>query len=525
MRLPKNISQAGIAHLMLLVAVVGLVVFLLISNTFDFKDKLFGSLFPKPSSQAMTGATDTSYNLGILVLKYFPLTPDGQKIDINTTGDVGDLYSTVRQRTIDVTNNLISDLPKASSYLGYSNPATPPSLNYQVVDTKEYTQPVPILTDDTRRPNYNQIMTNQNICNYVDNQNVREVWLWAYQGGNYPGTSTSYLKISESKMSGPFGDISNSNRYNDMPICKNTYRVYTFNYSRGTSEAMESWGHQIEAEISAIDSNLFRNLWQGSNYPQTLNTDGRCGSAHNPPNARSEYNRNNSTPQKSDCLNWNPDSLGVLSDISCSNWGCADINDANNASLNYQIWNWQNLPGRNNTKTYQGKQLRNWWDVHGDFDTVMASNKSLTVFLQSPNPTPTPVPQLTVSCIPLQNLANPNTVSWEATVYGGVMPYQYNWTGTDGLIGTTQTVSKTYTGGGYKTASATVKDNEVVPQTKTVSCGEVFINYSYKRVFISSDTTNGNFAGISSGDVVCGYLAQNAKLGGQWMAWLSDSKT
>ncbi|MBI2595169.1 hypothetical protein HYW46_00345, partial [Candidatus Daviesbacteria bacterium] len=47
----------------------------------------------------------------------------------------------------------------------------------------------------------------------------------------------------------------------------------------------------------------------------------------------------------------------------------------------------------------------------------------------------------------------------------------------------------------------------------------------YKRVFISSDTTNGNFAGISSGDVVCGYLAQNAKLGGQWMAWLSDSKT
>ena len=41
------------------------------------------------------------------------------------------------------------------------------------------------------------------------------------------------------------------------------------------------------------------------------------------------------------------------------------LSDSNNPSLNFMIWNWQNLPGINNTKTYQGKQLRNLWDIYG----------------------------------------------------------------------------------------------------------------------------------------------------------------
>lgn len=71
--------------------------------------------------------------------------------------------------------------------------------------------------------------------------------------------------------------------------------------------------------------------------------------------------------------------MGELSDISCENWGCAENSDTDNPHLNYMIWNWQNLPGMNNSKEYQGKQLRNWWDIHGDFDNVMANNRMLTV--------------------------------------------------------------------------------------------------------------------------------------------------
>jgi len=110
---------------------------------------------------------------------------------------------------------------------------------------------------------------------------------------------------------------------------------------------------------------------------------GRCGNVHTGPNGRSNYDRSNTEPNLTDCPDWNPDGIGPLSLVSCANWvnGCG--NDQNyifdNAVLNYIQWHWQNMPGRNNTKTYQGQQLRNWWDVHGNFDVVMAcpSNKTL----------------------------------------------------------------------------------------------------------------------------------------------------
>lgn len=341
---------------------------------------------------------DTSYDINVLLIKYFPLTQDGRNIDISVTGDVGESYSVIRQRTIDVTNTLKTSLENATKYLGYKDSTAQPSLLYHIIDTREYIQAVPTKsTPIPRYPDYNGIMTSHNICNYVDNLSIKEVWLWAYQGPNksdgYP-----YLSIAESKMSGPHGDISNSYRYNDMPVCRNTYRVYTFNYGRWTAEAIESWGHQTEVEMDAVDITLFRNLWQGPNYPPTLDVKGRCGSVHNPPNARSEYDRINQTPWQSDCLDWNADSLGTLSGISCQNWGCQNDNPlVDNANLNYQIWNWQNLPGRKNLKIYQDKKLRNWWDVHGDFDNVMSNNRSLTLPTPTPSPSPSPSPTPTLT--------------------------------------------------------------------------------------------------------------------------------
>jgi len=324
---------------------------------------------------------DTSYSLGVLVLKYFPLTSNGQNIDIGVTGDVGGSYASVRQHTVDITNNLLADLPKATEYLGY-NHNDPPALTYHVVNTIERDTAVPINgtlhPGFTSYPDYYGVMSSNNICSYVDNQGVREVWLFAYQGPTKPGTSQPYLGIEESKMSGPYGDISNSYEWNDMPVCHHTYVVYTFNDGRGTAEAMHSWGHQIEAEMKTVNSTLF-GLFQGPNWPQALGATGRCGSVHNPPNARYEYDWANPTPQASDCEDWSPDGLGATTPIGCAVWGCNDISDANNAQLNWQIWMWQNLPGRNSTKTYQGKQLRNWWDVHGNFDGVMGSSRRLTL--------------------------------------------------------------------------------------------------------------------------------------------------
>lgn len=388
----------------ILQAVIFIIAFVVISSVVIFKQKFTknpAQLSPVPPTATLSSPTASSapsasaeptspqpgstaipsYNINVLVIKYFPLSSDGKSIDLAVTGDVGESYQTIRQHTVNVTNNLKKALEQATRYLGYKNPTASSSLLYNIIDTKEYAQAVPIKShsDSPRYPDYNGIMSSHNICDYVDRKGVREVWLWAYQGPNQ-SDGQPFLGILESKMSGPYGDISNSRRYNDMPICQNTYRVYTFNYGRGTAEALESWGHQMEAELNAIDSSLFREKFQGPIYPQTQGITGRCGSVHNPPNARFEYDRGNQTPQNSDCLDWKPDDLGRLDPISCDSWssGCGDKGDADNPSLNYQIFNWQNLPGDGNTKTYQGKRLRNWWDVHGNFDSLM---KNPTLFV------------------------------------------------------------------------------------------------------------------------------------------------
>lgn len=357
---------------------------------------------PSPTSTP-TPVVDnnTSYNLGVLVLKYFPLTSNGQNIDIAVTGDVGDSYSTIRQRTIDGTNNLKSDIENGSRYLGYKNPDAPASLNLNIVDTKEFTYAVPIQNGSTNKPDLDKILTDQNICNLVDNQNVKEVWLWAYQGSRSDGQP--FLSISESQLTGPFVNWANGPYYN-APICQHTYRILTFNY-QVPGNAYHSWGHEMEFEIRAVDANLF-SKFQGPAHPQTDHLIGRCGSVHNPPNSRQEYDYSNPNPKQSDCLDWNPDGQGTLSNISCSTWNpnCIINPDPSLSQNQYLVWMWQNLPGRNNTKTYQGKSLRNWWDVHGDFDNVI-NNKTLLVSQNTPTPSPTPAP---VVVTPVIDSVSPN---------------------------------------------------------------------------------------------------------------------
>ena len=93
---------------------------------------------------------------------------------------------------------------------------------------------------------YKKIMQRVNIKQWVEQKDVKEVWIWGYHGG--------VLDLWESNMAGPYGDISNSNRdTNDLPVLKKTYTVYHYNYQRGASEAMEDHIHQIEAVLNHVD--------------------------------------------------------------------------------------------------------------------------------------------------------------------------------------------------------------------------------------------------------------------------------
>jgi hypothetical protein len=332
--------------------------------------------------------TQTNHTINMIILKYFPVTgvAPNQMIDRSVTGTVdpavgnGSLAD-MQAHVNSVDANLKVGLSAATAYHHYNNSAATPSITYNEVANIEHDDAVPTVTNPHYgqgnppdpfkvKPDYNQVMTRENICNYVNNQGVTEVWMWAYQGG-------SQLGISESEMSGPHGDVSNSMRNNAMPVCSKTYKVYTFNQFRGTEEATESYGHQIEAEMENFDSNLFDTLFENKPnppYPAHGSAASRCGSVHNPPNASKERDTANTTPHISDCMNWDPNGLGPVTGISCQNWGCANNGDNDNPSINWIRWWMQSIPGKGNTVTYQGSPLSNWWDIHADFDTAWVRN-------------------------------------------------------------------------------------------------------------------------------------------------------
>jgi hypothetical protein len=333
-----------------------------------------------PAHATLPDPTQTNYSLGSLVIKYIP-TKDGVNIDSSVTGDVTGTVAAMRTKTDSITSNLVNFLSIGTAYHRYADPSATASLTYHVVNTYEHDSPVPTVanphyngTSDVYkvRPNYNSIMSGVNICDYVQNQGVNEVWIYAYQG-------PSQLGISESEMSGPHGDISNSYRDNPMPVCTKTYTVYTFNEQRGTAEAVHSHGHQLEAELNYVDSTTFGTEFEGPAHPAATNETGRCGSVHNPPNANSEYDWADTTPHASDCLAWLPDGVGQTTQISCATWGCSDVSDSDNAQLNWIVWWMQNFPGKGNSVQTMGHHMRNWWDVHANFDTVVSSSRTLTV--------------------------------------------------------------------------------------------------------------------------------------------------
>lgn len=251
-----------------------------------------------------------NYNIPVLVLKYFPIR-DG-KIDPDVTG-MSDELAVVRARVDKLTTDVAESLEKGSIYHGYEDAEAVPSLHYTIIEEKEFLAAMPLSNKEIPwnkgiyRPDYYQILNEINICDYIENKGVKEVWVWGYHHGN--------LEPAESNMAGPYGDISNSERIDDMPVCNKTYTLYNYNYSRGLSEALEDHTHQIEAVLKYADHNLF---WDKFVRPYGSQTEiNHCGWTHYPPNGRSDYDWYNEEYVWSDCEDWKPDGSGTEAQINC----------------------------------------------------------------------------------------------------------------------------------------------------------------------------------------------------------------
>ena len=327
----------------------------------------------------------TTYQVPLLIVKFFPSAGGRLKLQRGTLNDnlEGASVQSMKDKVIRLNSEVINALKGGSTYYGYKDSSATPSLNYYVLDTREFETDLPLKPyNRDGRPwitDYGAILNNLNICDYVNNKDIKEVWLWSYSakidGIDYVGW--------ESNMAGPYGDISNSNRDpNDMPICNKTYTLYHYNYGRGTSEATEDHIHQIESVFTDVDYNLFLNKFVGYSYKNYGSGAGytcnqadssnfhRCGNCHFPPNGTKDYDWANRNYVWSDCEDWNPNGSGQKTCFNCTKWNCD--------SLQYFIWWMQNFPGKNNTLYYENRKLKNFWAFIGDFDRAMAEGRSLS---------------------------------------------------------------------------------------------------------------------------------------------------
>lgn len=322
----------------------------------------------------------------ILVLRYFPLDASGTKLDPTITGMNSDL-SVMRTNLTDLTQSGMTNLSNGSKYHGYTDSSITPSFIFSKVDDKEFLKAMPISTNripwnlSVFRPDYKKMLTEDvGICSYVDDGGVSQVWIYGYHYGLVePAEGNMSMGRNSSAFwnHGTFGDVSNSEQIDDMPLCNKTYILLNYNYSRGLGELIEDHTHHIERIMGFADTSL----WDSFVNPhgQGGGVTNHCGWTHSPPNVTDalQYHWREETVVKSDCQDWRPGGGGVIRDTSCHTWygagACLD-----DMGVLFKVWWMQSIPGLGNTLTSGGAALRNWWDFYVDFDDALTRGKKLT---------------------------------------------------------------------------------------------------------------------------------------------------
>lgn len=362
--------------------------------------------------QEASTISETSKEMRVLVLEYYPRNPSNSiMLDVTETG----ISSTVqaKENYVDsiITNHLLF-MKEATKFRGYKNANAPSYLDYKILDRKKFYTKIPqgyqLWWTTAKRPHYGQIMNSINICDYVNNQGVKEVWMFGYH--------SSIIEPDESRMASRHGDVSNSLPKENapdyssfkMPICNKTYTLYNFNYDRGGESMAHNLIHHVENIIPFTENtwpptpqNIPNSIFWGdfSEYiqPSTIhNYRSSCGNAHYTPNWNSpndSYIYTLTSPKESNCETWHPDnSKTTYTSTDCSKWGCTDIG--------FYKWFLQNIPGYNNCISHNGQYMRNWWDAVYDFDAFIDEGRTLYQNESNCASTPTATPTPTLSPTP-----------------------------------------------------------------------------------------------------------------------------
>jgi hypothetical protein len=321
-----------------------------------------GQVSAAPPAASPTPIPGPVYNVKVLSVSYFPIVNGVLDTTIvnNSYNEYNMTLDEVRAKVDRLNQQVSASLTENTAYRQYFNPVSNPELSYTVARYVENLTAMPMSTKSSpynvtdKLPDYTKIINDLGGCSYIEQNNIKEVWIWGYSGYNKGGWESNF-------WSRAIGDVSNSDRDpNDLPKCRKSYTVYEYNYGRDVPEAMEDHMHQLEAMWGYLNNDLFWNQFVGPTG--TGDTGRRCGSTHFPPNADYDYDWANLRQVSSDCRYWQP-AGGQTEIMDCNTWGCTNVGF-------FKMW-MQSVPGINNGMTYQGRALKDWWSFIGDFDNAI----------------------------------------------------------------------------------------------------------------------------------------------------------
>jgi len=322
-----------------------------------------------------------THEMPIVSMRFIPDDDQDGQVDPGT--DLREMQvGALRQQIERLEQDTSKWMTESSRYKGFRNAEAKPYLGYRVVKSYDYTKSPPLgrAIRNGRRPDYVQILEDIDVCHWVEVQGVKEFWIWTHHA--------SGLVPAESNLWSSYGDVSNSERTDDLPHCSSFYAVYNYNFTRGVAEALHNHGHHFEALLRYNDNDLFWTRFVGS-APSQHNLLGdpvrRCGWTHYAPNAQTDYETYDLRLTPTDCEDWQPDIIGPAKNANCTLWqgyfygapAAGQPPCRQDGGLAFYVWWMQNLPGQYNTLYHQGEKLRNWWDFIYDMENVFASQRFL----------------------------------------------------------------------------------------------------------------------------------------------------
>ena len=342
----------------------------------------------------------------VVVVNYYP-TLNGIDIDTKRASGVFSpspiTIQDLKNRTIDYLTLTKFGLEEGSKFRGYNNPGQTSNVSFKIVkyiniyeikrglkDKQEIYMSQQDKLHPDYQPDYFDVFSKINLQTMVENNGVKEVWFslrpisWGYpvvkDSLSNGIVAANFLSLPESNMASPKGDVSNSYRMlNDLPVYNKTYVVYGYNLERSASENIHNRGHQIEAQMSHLDSRF----WGSYSNPTDGYADStHIGCTHKPPNTTKDYDWNNKTLTLSDIEDWKPMG-GTKKLINSDRWMNLKYNipplvsnfkyDEGDSQYKWLLYWMQSIPSFNNGIT----GVSDWWDLFYNWDDAVLYRKKL----------------------------------------------------------------------------------------------------------------------------------------------------